>query len=315
MKKLIFPFIVLLMFAIPNTSFSQEVTDVKPVAMDTMVTKKNTFIIGKITKIGETEIEYKKVNSPDAPVYVVSKDKLKEIRFANGTKEKIVADEMDINKELEIIDRRSAIKFHFFSPVNDQLTFTYEHSLKVGTNLELTAGLINNSMVEKSLSSGSNLTQGGLFVAGVKFLLGQDYYIKGMKYTHPLKGRYFKPELAFSSFTIRSLTRANYNYNNYSYTPGPLIYSDRQITSVAAVLNYGRQFILGNVMTFGYSVGVGYSFVSSKYSNPNFVNPNASGGYYYGYDDRTPTNLYTHLRTGETPIAFTGTITLGYIFK
>jgi hypothetical protein len=310
MKKLLVPFIALLMLAIANPSFSQELTQTSP--SDTIVTKKNTFIIGKITKIGESEIEYKKVNSPDAPVYVISRDKLKEIRFSNGMKEKIVADEMDLNKEIEIIDRRSAVKFQFFSPLNGQLTFVYEHSLKVGTNLELTAGLINNSMIENSIASG-NLTQGGLFKAGVKFLLGQDYYVKGMKYAHPLKGRFLKPELAFSSYTIRSLTRpipGNYNY----YYP-PLMYTDRQVTSVAVLLNYGRQFILGNVMTFGYSIGVGYSFVSSKYSNPDFIQPYQNGGGYYGYQDREPTNLYSHFRAGSSPFAYNGTITLGYIFK
>lgn len=309
MKKFVLPFLVLLFLTVSLHSFSQDTlktASVPSVSMDTLITKKNTPIIGKITKVAETEIEYKKTAATDAPVYVVSKDKIKEIRWANGTRERIAADEMSVNKEQEIIDKRSAIKFHFFSLMNDQLTFSYEHSLKVGTNLELTAGLINNSMIENSLSQKTYLTQGGLLKAGVKFLLGQDYYVSGMRYTHPLKGRFIKPEIAFSSFNIRNVIRytSTYPYPGYPYNP-TLLTSDQQVTAAAFIINYGRQYILGNIITFSYSVGAGYSFVSSKFSNPAFPNDEYS----------SPTNLYSHLGNRGLPIAFTGNISLGYIFK
>ncbi len=308
---------MLLFVAACDYSFAQDtikasVPATTPAAtMDTLITKKNTTIIGKITKITETEIEYKKTLAPDAPVYVVSKDKIKEIRWANGTRERVTLDELAVHKEQEIIEKRSAIKFQFFSLMNDQLTLAYEHTLKVGINLELSAGLINNSMIEYTLNQKNNLIQGGLFKGGVKFLLGQDFNISGMKYAHPLKGRFLKPELAFSSFTVRSLKLYKYANSSYPYGSYTLVTSDQKVTSASVIINYGRQFILGNVLTFSYSVGAGYSFADAKYSNPDFYTNNSV--YQEGQD--IPTNLYTHFRGGNVPLAFTGTITLGYIFK
>ena len=310
MKKLFILFILSVFMTGALKSFSQDSTKVQPLAMDTIVTKKNVKIPGKITKITETEIEYKKTAASDAPVYVVSKDKIREIRWANGTRETISADELSVNKEQEIIEKRSALKFHFFSLMNDQITFSYEHTLKVGTNLELSVGLINNSMIEKTVNQKTHLTQGGIFKAGVKFLLGQDYYVSGMKYTHPLKGRFLKPEIAFSSFTTRGLQRYKYTNSTYPYGSSTLITSDQKVTSAAVIINYGRQYILGNIITFSYSVGAGYSFADVKYNNPNFA---AASGYQDAYN--VPTNMYTHLRGRNLPLAFTASVTLGYIFK
>jgi hypothetical protein len=95
-------------------------------AQDTIVTRKNDKIICKVVKITETDIEYKKTHDADAPVYVMGKEKIREIRFADGTVEYIAFDEMDINKEIEIIDKRSVIKFHFFAPLFDYLSVGYE---------------------------------------------------------------------------------------------------------------------------------------------------------------------------------------------
>lgn len=301
MKKTFLTIVVAIGIAISSQAISQTI-----VKMDTMITTKNTNLIGKITKVSETEIEYKKIYEPDAPVYTVNKDKIKEIRWGNGTVERVVPDEMGVNKELEIIDKRSTIKFNFFSPVNDQIKFSYEHSVKVGTNIEIAAGLINNSMLKSSFNYGKQLTQGGTLSVGVKFLLGQDYYIKGMKYTHPLKGWFIKPEIAYSGYTVRGIQI--YNWTPYNSS---LLYTDRKINSIALLINYGRQFILGNVLTLSYSVGLGYSYVDSKFSNPAVVASN-----YYNSDyNNPPTNLYTHLRAGSVPIAFNGALTIGYIFK
>ena len=319
MKNKLFVAVVFAVVLFSSKGFSQFNTEVKIVKMDTMVTVKGGFIIGKIVKVTETEIEFKKEIDADAPIYVVDKSKLKEIRWGNGKVEKVEQDEMDVNKEFSIIDLRSAIKFNFFSLVNDQVTFTYEHTLKVGYNAEVSVGIINNSMLKYSFNSGSNLTQGVLAKAGVKYLLGTDYYIKGLKYTHPLKGRYLKPEISYSSFVIRgvqgylqsSVPNSSY-YNGYYYYSTP-VYSDRKINACAITLNYGRQFILGNMFTIGYSVGLGYSFVSSKYTNPVFNSSQVVGG--YSDLKNTPTDLYTHLSASGLPVAFTGTFTFGYIFK
>jgi hypothetical protein len=280
------------------------VPTVKPVSMDTLVTVKNEKIPCKVFKISDYEIEYKKSTEADAPIFTTSRDKIREIRWANGKKELLFADEMDVNQEKQILDKRSAIKFHIFSPVASQVTFSYEHCLKVGTNIEVSAGLINNSIL---YNSSTNLVQGGLFSAGVKFLLGQDFYINGLKYAHPLKGRYIKPEIDFSSFVMRGGTVTSY-YGGTSSIP------DEHVSSLALMINYGRQFVLGNILTFGYSIGLGYAISDSDYTSPNINSPNYS--YSNGNPKNIPNDLYSHfLFSATSPIAVKGTISMGYIFK
>ncbi len=300
MKKILSAIAFVLLLASSSHVFAQtgaNGADAKPAVLDTMVTNKNEKIAGKITRITESEIEYRKGFEADAPIYVVSRERIRQIIWANGKKELLLADEMDVNKEREILDKRSVIKFHFFSPLADQITFSYEHCLKVGTNIEVTAGLINNSIMPNN--NNSVLIQGGLVSGGVKFFLGEDYYINGMKYAHPLKGKYFKPEVDFCSFTMRGV---------------------ENVTSLALMINYGRQFVLGNVLTFGYSVGLGYAFSDSNYSNPN-LNYNYYNGNYGNYSNPSnpkniPNDLYSHyLFSPATPIAVKGTVTIGYIFK
>lgn len=323
MKKIFFTLTIATLCAISAESFSQNdsaakqvILPVSIVRMDTMITTKNTIIVGKITKVSDTEIEYKKVYEPDAAIFVINKEKLKEIKWSNGTIDEITMDEMEVNKESEVIDKRSAIKFDFFSPINDQIKFSYEHSIKVGANIEVAASLINNSMLKSSINSQKYLIQGGTLGVGVKFLLGQNYYIKGLKYIHPLSGRFVKPEIAYSGYTVRGVNTYIMIPQNGGYYNYVKVKSDKKINSIAFIINYGRQFILGNLVTIGYSIGVGYSYINTKYSNPD-VNPSTLPTYNsYNYEGRNdPTNLYTHFRLKNLPIAYNGSITIGYLFK
>jgi hypothetical protein len=179
--------------------------------------------------------------------------------------------------------------------------------------------LINNSMFDFSLSNSNggsrfnHLTQGAAVRVGPKFLLGQDYYMKGMKYAHPMKGRYFKPEVIFTGFTVRGLKKTI--YNPYP-TPPTDVYSDLRVGAISLMLNYGRQFILGNSMTVAYSIGGGYAITSAKYTNPDYEKA-ISRQYYYYRDERNSytQNLFSHLRIGNSPFIISTTVTLGYVFK
>jgi hypothetical protein len=270
---------------------------------DTIVTKSNEFIVCKIIKITDTDIEYKKDKEADAIVYVIAKTKVRQIRYSNGKREFILPDEMDMNKEAQIIDKRNCIKVQFFSPFYGHLSFTYEMSYKMGTNFETTVGLINNTLMKSGTSDQSHLTQGATLIFGPKFILGESFYIKGMKYSHPLKGRYIKPEIILTSFTVKDL-------KSYYQTQT----SDLRVNCASLMLTYGNQWILGNIFTFGFNVGVGYSFISTKYSNPDFIN---NIGYFDEASNYT-NNLFNQLRIGSntsSALAFTSNITFGYIFK
>lgn len=284
-------------------------------ANDTIITKHNESIICKITKITDTDIEYKKENIADAIVYEISKAKLKEIRLGNGKVEIIKRNEMDMNPEAEIIDKRSAIKFNFFSPFFDHLGFTYEKSVRMGLNLETSFGLINNSMFNFSAGNKSDLVQGATIVFGPKFILGNSFYMKGMKFSHPLKGSYFKPEIILTSFAVRNLNYQIYT-NNYPYQVN--YNTDLRINCASILLNYGNQFILGNTFTFGFNFGIGYSFMSSRYTNPalNDILSDNSNYYYYDEFGQYSSYLFNQIRFGRNfPMVIASSITIGYIFK
>lgn len=293
-----------------NVSMSQDLRD-------TIVSKNNELIICKVTKITDTDIEYKKETEPDAIVYVISKSKVKEIRLGNGKVETILRDEMDMNPEAEIIDKRSAIKFNFFSPFFDHLAITYEKSVKMGLNLETSFGLINNSMFNFSISHNSDLIQGVTLVFGPKFILGHSFYMKGMKFSHPLKGSYFKPEIILTAFAVRNLHYTIYTGTGYPYQYTTYI-SDLRINCASLLLNYGNQFILGNTLTFGFNFGIGYSFLSSKYTNSTLDNLISQNNNNYYYDDtyQYSSYLFNQVRLGRNfPLALSSSITIGYILK
>jgi hypothetical protein len=305
--KILFFILLPVMLLYGKTSTAQDLRD-------TIVTKNNTSIICKITKITDADIEYKKDKETDAIIYVISKTKVRELHLANGKVELILPDEMDMNQEAQIIDKRSAIKFHFFSPFFDHLAVTYEKSIKMGLNLETTFGLINNSMFSFSIGKNQNLTQGATIVFGPKFILGHSFYIKGMKYSHPLKGSYFKPEIIFTSFAVRNVDCRVYTGSYSQYTN---YISDVKVNGASLLLNYGNQFILGNTLTFGFNLGFGYSLVKSKYTNKALNNAlSQSSPYYYSEPDQYSTYLFNQMRFDDNfPLVVSGNITLGYIFK
>lgn len=53
-------------------------------AQDIIVTRISERIDAKIVKISETEVEYRKSNNPEGPIFVISCDKIASIVFANG---------------------------------------------------------------------------------------------------------------------------------------------------------------------------------------------------------------------------------------
>ena len=137
------------------------------------------------------------------------------------------------------------------------------------------------------IGAGTNFEdQRGLFVkAGPKFKLKPDYVIKGMKGRHLLDGGYLRPEIAVSFFS-----RSNYMYD---YITGDNNDGRSQVQSVAIILNYGIQKIIGNTFLIDTSVGIGYGFSSQD------------GGYDYGFATGG----------GDFPIAFSAGLSIGFIVK
>ena len=168
--------------------------------------------------------------------------------------------------------KKSVIKMEFFSPLTGNTTIGYERYIKNFTSIEAKVGIIGlGKEVDGQRDSGIFLK------VGPKFKLKPNYATKGTFGTHLLRGSYIRPELAFAIFD-------NNEYGSISET----------VTSVALLINYGKQHVLGKIMTLDWHVGLGYGFSSDD-----------ELGYYYGYS------------AGDSsfPMAFSTGFTLGVLLK
>jgi hypothetical protein len=268
-------------------------------AQDTLFMKKGQIIPCKITEIRIDEITYKDFDNLDGPNIIIRKSDVNKIHYQNGKVVNLVSEETEVKKETKIIDKNDCIKFIFLSPLFENLGFVYERKLKMGLNLEIKAGYIGIGNTISNLLGNKNTT-GAYICGGVKFILGQkshDYYIDGVKFLHPLCGRYIKPELIFSTIKY---SQEDYYYPNYTeVTYRNNLYGINII--------FGKQYILGKSITFDPYFGVGYGFISTKKISGTEPHNEYS------------TDLYNFggaiMLMNEFPILVTGGFTFGYIFK
>jgi len=234
MKKLFFVVIALLL---TTSLFSQ----------DTIYKKNNQIINCKIIEIGLIEIKYVIPEKYKDVVMVIAKDDISKIKYENGEEQTFV-NEM-YNKNSYADNKINAIKFHVFSPLYDYLSVSYERSLKAGRSIEGTLGIIGigyDPLKESPV---------GMFAkVGYKFIKSPDFYVRGMKYAHLLKGTYFKPEIAFSTYSVKN---SIYNYGtNTSSTERQSVFSS------ACLLNVGKQWVFDNRFAVDFSIGLGYGLTN-----------------------------------------------------
>jgi hypothetical protein len=261
-------------------------------AQDYIRTDKDT-IQAKVIEIGLDEIKYKNFNNLDGPVIVIEKEKVREITYENGTKYLIKDDPYNVNKEIEVRGKTHSIKFELFSPTTNDLVFGYERMLSVGKNLEFKVGIIGigNKNYEGN-ASGASLK------VGFKFLTSPQYVSNGLKYVHPLKGRYIKPEIILNSYS----EDVYYSSNTLPYTTD---LEKIQRSNIAFAINFGTQHILGNIMTLDYYIGIGYGFRITSDEPDNS---------YTIYNDGDGDYAYSHIYMGTSSIILTGGFTIGGLF-
>lgn len=274
-------------------------------AQDIIYTTDNKQIKARVNEVGLNEIKYRMFENQFGPVIVMRKTEVNKIQFENGTELKITPEKYAVHKEAQILNKTSAIKFHIFSPLIGNLAFGYERMLKVGTNGEGKLGIIG-----PGLGDAAHQATGFYLKGGVKFLLGQDFAIEGLRYAHPLKGRYIKLELGYSMVDRKDVEVTDYNtYNsNWLGTYTAPVTTKTNVNANALCLNvvYGRQWILGTSMTFEWYTGLGYGAEWKKYSN---VKANDSNTF-------TDSNYYGFIQGGKGfPVSFSSGITLGYLIK
>jgi hypothetical protein len=214
MKKLLFTSFLLCFF---STVVAQ---------VDTIYNKKHQKIPCKIIEINEFEIKYKIVGLDNGPMVIINKSSVIKYRLSNGFVEVLSPDELSLeNEHAEILKNRTVIKIHPFSLVNQKVAVAFEKVIKVGMNLDVEVGYVNSNISRNTSFGGSPAFKTGAYIKpGIKFFLGQDYSVRGLKYAHPLKGRYVKLDLAISYLNFHDVYRYGYsqNYSAYYYTKSDL---------------------------------------------------------------------------------------------
>ena len=176
--------------------------------------------------------------------------------------------------------KKSIIKMEFFSPLTGHTTLGYEKYIKDWLSWEAKVGIIGLGVDNTDNENPSGI----LFRGGPKFKLNPDFATRDLKGTHLLSGKYISPEIVFSTYKQDVIT----------YDSGLDRRTRENFRSVAFIINYGRQYILADIMSVGWHVGVGYGFDNSD-------------------DDR-----YHHSHwngTSDFPVALSGGFTIGVLLK
>ncbi len=251
-------------------------------AQDIIMKKNNDLIKCKIKEIGLDEIKYSLPEYSADISFAVDKDEVTKIIFENGTE--MTFEKAMTNPANYIDNKKNAIKIEFMSPLTGNTTFAYERSLRPGRSVEGTIGIIG-----LGIDQGDENAAGAFGKFGFKFMKDPDFYLRGMKYAHILKGGYIKPEIAFGFFAHDNWI---YEYDQYYYEPR----KEREtVFSGTVQLVFGKQWIIDNAFAVDIYAGTGYGFSD----NDSYT------AYHYGY----------MIADNSFPISFSAGLKIGLLFK
>jgi len=254
-------------------------------SQDQIIKKNNDTLNCKIKEVAMDEIKYSLPDFPSDVSFSVDKDVVHKVVFSNG-KELVIKKEMT-NPANYIDDKKNAIKLDFLSPLTGNLTLSYERSLKPARSIEGTIGIIGLG------ADPNDLDPRGVFTKfAMKFIKSPDFYLRGMRYAHLLKGSYIKPEIQFGYY---SRLNDMFYEDPYGYYGG--YYQERKENiTFAIMLNIGKQWVFDNSFLVDWYVGVGYGFDSN--------------------DDSYSEYHYSFAHAGDDlPLSFTAGLKIGFLFK
>ena len=213
-------------------------------------TTKDT-IVCQIKEIGDDEIKYTQQGFRGDIIFGIDKNKVSKIVFSD---KKVLSFQNSMEDPFHYgSQHKHALKVGFLSPLMGATSFSFEHSLKPGSSIEGTLGIIG---------LGTDITgtnPSGIYMKlGYKFIKSPDFYLKGMQYAHLLKGSYIRPEISFSAYKSESDSK----YDNY----GILVPNSRTVgntTMFAVMINLGKQWVFQDRFLFDWFVGFGYGFGNS----------------------------------------------------
>ncbi len=253
-------------------------------AQDKIFPKTDEVILCKIKEIGLEEIKYLLAEYSDDVLFAIAKDDIEKIVFENG--KEMTFENSLVNPANYLNNRKNALKVEFLSPLTGNTTFGYERSLKPGHSIEGEIGIIGLGIDPAYENPG-----GVFFRFGYKFIKSPDFYLRGMRYAHLLKGSYIKPMITLGFFS-REQDYYYESWDDYGYYGGYYGSSEKESNVSGAIqLILGKQWVVDNVFLIDFYAGLGYGF-SNNYNGSN---------YYYSHlimDQEFPLSVSAGLRMG-----------------
>ncbi|NOX45744.1 MAG: hypothetical protein GXO89_02060 [Chlorobi bacterium] len=256
-------------------------------SQDLIVKKNQDTIFCKIKEVATDDIKYSLPEYPDDLRFSIEKEKVNKAVFSNG-KEMVFVNELS-NPENYIGQKKNAIKIDFMSPLTGNTTFAFEHSLKPGRSIEGTLGIIGLGIDPNEVGP-----RGAFLKFGMKFIKSPDFYLRGMRYAHILKGAYVKPEISLGYYSKL------FEYHDYSGSYNYIYSIERQNVFTGAFhLDIGKQWVFDDAFLLDFFFGLGYGFATypkNSYSDPT---------YQFGYI----------ILSEEVPISLSAGLKIGFLFK
>jgi hypothetical protein len=211
--------------------------------------------------------------------FAIAKENVAKIIFENGK-------EMSFQREMSNPDnyadnKKNALKINFLSPLYGSTSLSYERSLKPGRSIEGTLGFIGLGIDQRDENPA-----GAYAKFGYKFIKDPDFYLRGMRYAHVLKGAYFKPEIGIAFFE-----RDASHYNDYGQYQAN---SRESVLTAVLQIVMGKQWVIDNAFLVDFYFGLGYGISSTDETS-----------YYYGFS----------IANSSFPISASSGLKIGFLFR
>lgn len=266
MKKLLFALLAAL-FTV--ASYAQ---------VDTLYKVTGEIVPCKIKEIGDDQVKYVMPDRSSDIVFTTENSNIRKIVLKNG-EVMYVSTAMD-NSQNYSDQNKHAFKVSFLAPVMGYFEAGLERSIKPGRSAEVMMSIVNSKLGNRGDETGFNVT------AGIKFLKSPDFYMRGMRYSHILKGAYVRPDVLLSILNHKP---------EMSNADGSTQTANATTVALGFNINVGKQIVFNDAFLIDYFIGVGYGVVSGD--NNNDFNRERRYGWIQGTDD-VPLNFNLGLRVG-----------------
>lgn len=259
-------------------------------AQDVIVKKSGDKVLCKVAEIGSTEIKYHKWENLEGPVYSIKTMEVTKITFENGTEEVFKANEFSVIPT-EGRNYKRAVTTHPMSILAGHLNFGYQQAISRNTSFVGELGIIGPRLGDGFSNRDS---KGGYLKAGYRLKRTPEVVSADMEWGHNMGGMYVQPTLALA---VYKETMTKYNYDYYTGQSTTTTSKDK-VVSGALLINLGRQMIVGDIMTFDISAGLGFGVANQSES--------------YG---RRSFNYSHGVASPSIPLAYDFSFSMGFLIK